>query len=176
MGSHFQCRYYDPFRSLTKKKRILLFTPPLSSSHPYRLITHKAYRLYNPKSEKVVISRDGVFAEDKAFRWTENAGKYIPLDFTDDDNAEKAAVQPNEAQSPSAAASPSAVASPSSSIHSPSTSEVTPRPKIFSRQPTWMKDYVVSNDDDDDDYDTSPVQFAFFSESDPVEFSKAACD
>ncbi|KAL6010060.1 hypothetical protein ACLOJK_000491 [Asimina triloba] len=42
---------------------------------------------------------------------------------------------------------------------SPSTSKATARPRRTPKKPTWMKDYVVSNDSDINDDETSPVHF-----------------
>ena len=35
----------------------------------------KAYRLYNPVSKKVIVSRDIVFVEDKKWEWGENSAE-----------------------------------------------------------------------------------------------------
>ena len=49
----------------------------------------KAYKLYNPSTKKIVISRDVVFDEDRTQPWSENdAIEHIPIDF-DGENDEK---------------------------------------------------------------------------------------
>ncbi|GKU96986.1 hypothetical protein SLEP1_g10166 [Rubroshorea leprosula] len=50
----------------------------------------KAYRLYNPLTKKVIISRDVVFDEASTWSWTEISGQQIPADF---ENGEDLIVQ-----------------------------------------------------------------------------------
>ena len=134
----------------------------------------KAYRLYNPRSQKLIISRDVVFAEDKAFQWIEDNGKYTPLILSDNEDKE---ITIKTEKEPQVTRPQSAEASLSSSKQTSSTSEETPKARRISRQPAWMKDYVVSTEDEDsNEDDTSPIQFAFFSEGDPTEFEEAACE
>ena len=46
----------------------------------------KAYKLYNPNTMKIVISRDVVFDEKGTWSWKQNGVKEnIPVDFDDDE-------------------------------------------------------------------------------------------
>ncbi|GKV07537.1 hypothetical protein SLEP1_g19297 [Rubroshorea leprosula] len=55
----------------------------------------KAYKLYNPLTKKVIISRDVVFDEASTWSWTEKSGQQIPVDF---ENGEDLTVQNSEGQ------------------------------------------------------------------------------
>ena len=129
----------------------------------------KAYKLFDPKTGKVVISRDVIFAEDEEYDWTNNKGKGVALDLSDSTEV-KMPSQSEASSSTSPASSSEAVI--------PSSSEAEARPKRIRRQPAWMKDYVIGSDDDDgDDDDDEPLaHFALLAESDPTEFEEAAND
>ena len=43
----------------------------------------KAYKLYNSISKKIMINRDVIFNEEKAFKWNVNVGKYVAIDLID---------------------------------------------------------------------------------------------
>ncbi|GKV53012.1 hypothetical protein SLEP1_g59562 [Rubroshorea leprosula] len=55
----------------------------------------KAYRLYNPLTKKVIISRDVVLDEASTWSWTEKSGQQILADF---ENGEDLTVQNSEGQ------------------------------------------------------------------------------
>ena len=50
----------------------------------------KAYKLYNPSTTKIVISRDVVFDEKGTWSWKQNGVKEnIPIDFDDDEKGQQ---------------------------------------------------------------------------------------
>ena len=46
----------------------------------------KAYRLYNPLTMKLIISRDVEFDESNYWKWSEEERKVVGLFFNDDDD------------------------------------------------------------------------------------------
>lgn len=50
----------------------------------------KAYRLYNPNTKKIIISRDVVFDEEKLWSWNDNGvGQQIPTNFDGENEDER---------------------------------------------------------------------------------------
>ena len=48
----------------------------------------KAYKLYNPNSKRIVISRDVVFYEERFWKWNEDITiQHIPADFGEENDA-----------------------------------------------------------------------------------------
>ena len=56
----------------------------------------KAYKLYDPISQKIIISRDVVFEEDKNWDWDKRYEETIICDLEWDDNGEEATVNEEE--------------------------------------------------------------------------------
>lgn len=126
----------------------------------------KAYKLYNPITKKIIISRDVIFDEDRFWSWEENAiTQQIPTSYdNDDDNAknnnqlvhiEQQSMTPHDATTISLSREPPADLA--SSSHS----------QRRRRRPAWMEDYEVSEIED-------PItHFALFSDCDPIDFEVA---
>ena len=58
----------------------------------------KAYKLFDPITEKIIISRDVIFDEANSWQWKVNAaGEFIPLEF---DNEEGSLVNGDESSTP----------------------------------------------------------------------------
>ncbi|KAL5862321.1 hypothetical protein ACOSQ3_003608 [Xanthoceras sorbifolium] len=67
----------------------------------------KAYKLYNPITKKIVISRDIVFDKEKFWSWSDNTiRQQIPTDFDGDDHEKRQRSMGN--------------------VHHPSSSEIVP--------------------------------------------------
>ncbi|KAK2970503.1 hypothetical protein RJ640_013575 [Escallonia rubra] len=98
----------------------------------------KAYKLYNPSTKKIVISRDVVFDEDQTWPWNENGVKqHVPAiglakddEETQMENEQEPAVTPNISQDTQSM--PIDVA------------DDVQRPHRARRRPTWMSDYERS--------------------------------
>lgn len=74
----------------------------------------KAYKLYNPESHKVIISRDVEFDEEDYWKWSDEE-KSIKGRFFEDENSEE---QDKETQTPPLSPVPSPPSSPSSASSS----------------------------------------------------------
>ncbi|KAI5400696.1 hypothetical protein KIW84_065532 [Lathyrus oleraceus] len=122
--------------------------------------THsKAYRLYNPVTQKIIISRDVVFDESKTWKWTVNSTReYISV--TDDEVEE----EKHDAPSSSIVTDSPSAPSPNSQVEVEDGASNEPKPQRIRRRPTWMQDYEISGINQIDD----PVShFALFPDHDP---------
>lgn len=121
----------------------------------------KAYKLYNPSTKKIVVSRDVVFDEEKMWEWNEKEpSKSLPVEFDEDEGESQQQVENGqpEQQSPTP---------PSDSQVDPNSS----RPQRIRRRPEWMQDYEVT--DLPQIGDDSITYYALFSDCDPLTFEEA---
>ncbi|GKV23723.1 hypothetical protein SLEP1_g33425 [Rubroshorea leprosula] len=126
----------------------------------------KAYRLYNPLTKKVIISRDVVFDEASTWSWTEKSGQQIPAEF---ENGEDLTVYNSEGQTQQTRGLTSAdleVSRQTAEESLPTEVELstggslptTPelesrtsyRPQRKKRRPAWLEDYEVTDLPQDD--------------------------
>jgi hypothetical protein len=130
----------------------------------------KAYRLYDPISKKIVISRDIVCVEDEKWKWGRSAEevKHDVLECEGDN--EDAVVNEDEEcledeqtnQNEETDNSP-----PELSKETP----LSPNQERSRKQPTWLRDYVTSKGLSNEDERHSLVMFT--SAEDPVTFEEA---
>jgi len=121
----------------------------------------KAYKLYNPKTAKVIISRDVTFDEQGFWDWSQNGEQQSAPIFRSVDHEVQEQREPqNVSTVPSGAPSPQA--------------ETSGRPQREHRLPARLQDFVVGKDNDPTDEDM--VNFALFADCDPVTFEEASCD
>lgn len=130
----------------------------------------KAYRLYNPISKKIMISRDMVFAENEAWNWNSSSDeKNNDIlewgDMEEEENEEDQVVEEdvNEEVEEEAVNSPS-----SESNEEEIVSPVQGRNK---REPVWWQDYVSGEGLSKDDEEQNFVMFT--TSADPVTFKEA---
>ena len=121
----------------------------------------KAYKLFNPSTMKIIISRDVVFDEKNTWTWKQNGVKEnILVDFDDDEKGQQPVENEQEEEVtqnvPIADQNPLAAESQ--------------RPQRVRRRPTWMTNYEVTGVDQGDDPLT---YFALFSYCDPTIFEVA---
>jgi len=111
----------------------------------------KAYKLYNPNTKRIVISRDVIFDEDQFWSWHSSVpNKPLVLDTDiDNDNEEGLQAQPTVE---------------SSQLVDDQ------RPLHARTRPAWMADYEVAGIAQDEDPLT---YFALFSDCDPTTFEVA---
>uniref|UniRef100_A0A803P6H4 Uncharacterized protein n=1 Tax=Cannabis sativa TaxID=3483 RepID=A0A803P6H4_CANSA len=123
-----------------------------------------AYKLYNPNTKKIIISRNVIFDEERIWAWNENIVQQQILANFDGDEEKRQQRQPVEI-----------VPQPTTTITQSSHANEAPteqRPQRERKKPAWMMDYEVSNFDDSEE---DPLtHFCLFSYCDPVAYEKAA--
>ena len=110
----------------------------------------KAYKLYNPETKKIIISRDVKFDEQGTWDWStksQKETKVIPESYEEEDR--QADPAPDEPES-------------------------SRRPQRRRQLPARLEDYVVSNDNDPSDEEI--INFALFADCEPVTFEEACGD
>lgn len=151
----------------------------------------KGYKLYDPVSKKMTVSRDVVFEEDKKWDWDASYDELIKLDLEWDtaqtqnefDTSHEEGLETTVGEDIGAAdpiVSPVATANKDATVVignvDASESSKETRKK---RAPVWLSDYDIRTEDDDVIaqfalFVDGLVQFAFFAESkDPVYFEEA---
>ena len=87
--------------------------------------------MYNPKTQKVIISRDVTFDEDGAWDWSEKEKELLPVPVTINEDLDDKADEPSDE----------------------STSDSPPHryPQRERRPPPHLQDYEVGRDDDPED-------------------------
>lgn len=129
----------------------------------------KAYRLYDPISQRIIISRDVVFEEDKSWDWDKKYEEAIACDLEWGDREEKVVeIDRNVGRSESnsdanieegenfSSDSPAEESSPSSNEGR------------IRRPPAWMQDYETGEGLSEEE-----VQLAMFATADPIHFDDA---
>lgn len=129
----------------------------------------KAYRLYDPISQRIIISRDVVFEEDKSWDWDNKYEEAIACDLEWGDREEKVVeIDRNVGRSESnsdanieegenfSSDSPAEESSPSSNEGR------------IRRPPAWMQDYETGEGLSEEE-----VQLAMFAIADPIHFDDA---
>nr|GMC60295.1 Retrovirus-related Pol polyprotein from transposon TNT 1-94 [Ipomoea batatas] len=117
----------------------------------------KAYRLYNPITKKIVISRDVIFNEDCFWPWNSNVVQQVPVPLVDETEDDVPTVAHDNQQN-------------ETSFELPSESIIEPRPQRDRRRPAWMSDYEVTGIDSEDAF----THFALFSDCDPTTYLDVA--
>jgi len=152
----------------------------------------KAWRLYDPVTKTVVISKDVVFDEDKSWDWNQTGVKEKILDYGEEEqNTEErecnmacppstANLSPSGSSSSFASGGNSTLLSPVSSLPSPISSsrsierEVVAGPRTR-RTPGYLADYVTGEGEDEEE-SLSVMLLMMMIENDPVKFEEAVKD
>ncbi|CAL2242013.1 unnamed protein product [Prunus armeniaca] len=139
----------------------------------------KAYMLYNPVTQKIIISRDVVFDEGSSWNWSNTVSESIPFDLDINDERRTDAqiledILPNvptsenitEHKAQTSRDTMSNVSANEPSEGQPSNSDT----QRIRKRPVWMIDYVSGDELSDDD---NVAHHALFADSDPVLFEDA---
>lgn len=121
----------------------------------------KAYKLFNPLTNKIVISRDVVFDEENAWNWSDKKQQLTPTPISFDEIEENSVQQEISSMEQQLQHSVDT-----------STAVIVDQPRTR-RRPTWMEDYVSGGELSDDD---SLAHFVFFADCDPLTFHDAIKD
>lgn len=135
----------------------------------------KAYRLYDPASKKILISRDVVFDETDKWNWKEGVekGKLIDLGERGDEEASDEEAAAGQDQSPPQQSQPAeSHLGPMSDLQSGEMSSQSAG--RHRRKPSWLDDYVTNMIQYDDDEQHNLAVFA--PSEDPVTFDQAMKD
>lgn len=134
----------------------------------------KAYKLYDPITEKIVISREVIFYKEKTWMWRcDSVGERIPADFDCEIKEKSQQLQPpavpasDQPQNGVSAKAPPTANAPDEQVEAVGDSH----PHCVRRRPAWMSDYKVTGLGD---LDNPLTHFALFSEYDPITFEAAA--
>lgn len=128
----------------------------------------KAYRLYDPVKQKIIISRDVIFEEDKNWDWDKNYAETIICDLEWGDCVDEAAAEVGEGNE-----SDYIDEEIEETLSSDPSSEDIPSPQNQGRirvPPTWMQDYETGDGLSEDDADV--LMFTTI-DSDPIHFEEA---
>ncbi|KAM7520343.1 hypothetical protein LguiB_019305 [Lonicera macranthoides] len=135
----------------------------------------KAYKLYNPITKKIVISRDVVFDEENFWSWSNKGdGQRITAIFDDENQPLDGDCEEETQQQVPAALEPqvpqnTTPTTPISSTRTVGQPDVTHSQRT-KRRPAWMSDYEVAGIDQTEDPLT---HFVLFADCDPVAFEEA---
>ncbi|KAK2407959.1 putative mitochondrial protein [Trifolium repens] len=128
----------------------------------------KAYRLYNPITEKIIISRDVLFDEENTLDWSSTEKQQTLIDA--DEVGETSQDSESQLQLPTRSLG-EILPNPSSSVSTPNEDQSSiSEPQRQRRRPSWMIDYVSGDELSDED---TTAQFALFAGSDPILFTEA---
>lgn len=129
----------------------------------------KGHRLYNPLTEKLIISRDVVFDEENSWCWSSTMDKSVPFEF--DTNEEDTTVSNKESPGENTS-NDEIIEKAGDQSNRENEDQLTSldgrRPR---KRPFWMFDYVSGDELSDDD---PIVHLALFADSDPISFNDAA--
>ncbi|GKU98369.1 hypothetical protein SLEP1_g11381 [Rubroshorea leprosula] len=123
------------------------------------------YKLFNPETKKVIVSRDVTFAEEEAWKWDADTHK----------GPQNRVISVLEEVTENPTTNEEASSSSAQETSSPQAQTESTRPQRQRRPPVCLQDYEVTLDDEVDD-DGELVHFAFFADSEPVTFEEAIQD
>ncbi|GKV33750.1 hypothetical protein SLEP1_g42213 [Rubroshorea leprosula] len=123
------------------------------------------YKLFNPDTKKVIVSRDVTFAEEEAWKWDADTHK----------GPQNRVISVLEEVTENPTTNEEASSSSAQETSSPQAQIESTRPQRQRRPPVCLQDYEVTLDDEVDD-DGEFVHFAFFADSEPVTFEETIQD
>ncbi|GAB2278278.1 hypothetical protein Dimus_039278 [Dionaea muscipula] len=134
--------------------------------------SNRGYKLYNPLTKKILVSRDVKFAEEESWNWgveAKDTQKMVTL--------EEEYEMPKELSSQAAAPGTTIEmpTEPNSQVATGTTTVVTSRPRRQVHQPIRLGDYEVIPDDDVDE-EGELVHFAFYIDTEPMTVAEAIQD
>jgi len=132
----------------------------------------KAYRLYDPTSQRIIISRDIVFEEDKSWNWDKTYEESIMCDLEWGDHEPEAVVS-DENEEGNESDLEAGIEAKEENLSSDSLAEASSPSSDEGRSrhpPTWMRDYVTGEGLSEED---NEAHLAIFAATDPIHFEDA---
>lgn len=131
----------------------------------------KGYRLYDPVSKQIVISRDVIFEEEKTWNWDASYEEQIQLNLEWGDEEHSSEEEENEDTEASEEIVPT-----SGNLDVPETSHA--REIRNRRAPVWMADYFTGDGLNDEDVQAhlALITGSDLPSSDPTSFDEAVQD
>ena len=123
----------------------------------------KGYKLFNPATNEVIVSRDVEFNETEAWDWTVDEKKQMGVAWNED------SVEGTQPEGPSMDTSTAATSD--SPLSPDDATRCSTRNRVI---PARLQDYIVTNDNDVSDEDL--VNFALFADCDPLTYAEAVQD
>jgi len=133
----------------------------------------KAYRLYDPTSQRIIISRDVVFEEDKSWNWDKTYEESIMCDLEWGDHEPEAVVS-DENEEGNESDLEAGIEAEEENLSSDSLAEASSPSSNEGRSrhpPTWMRDYVTGEGLSEED---NEAHLAIFAATDPIYFEDAS--
>lgn len=122
----------------------------------------KAYRLYNPLTKRISVSKDVVFDENSSWNWEGNdKGKSVALELEEDENADVEENVPSDGEESNESSFDTGSEAAETSLRNMQRSR---------RRPVWMDDYTSGGELSDED---TLAHFALLAGSDPISFDEA---
>ncbi|RVW42706.1 Retrovirus-related Pol polyprotein from transposon TNT 1-94 [Vitis vinifera] len=135
----------------------------------------KAYRLFDPISQKIIISRDVVFEEDQQWKWDDSHEPAILADLEWESDEETDTEDDGNEEEPEAGEDMgNSESNDSDSFENGETTyeDSTPHEGRTRRPPTWMQDYETGAGLSDEE-SVNLAQLALFTDSDPTTYDDA---
>jgi hypothetical protein len=132
----------------------------------------KGYKLFDPSKNKVIISKDVVFEEEKGWDWNEKHKEpSLQADINDDSVEEDAAVhiEGNTNNNDSDESSDDT----EENVQSGSNNEENEETARIRKPPVWSKDYVIGREAEEEECNLQNLAF-FSSREDPATYEEAA--
>jgi len=133
----------------------------------------KAYRLYDPTSQRIIISRDVVFEEDKSWNWDKTYEESIMCDLEWGDHEPEAVVS-DENEEGNESDLEAGIEAEEENLSSDSLAEASSPSSNEGRSrhpPTWMRDYVTGEGLSEED---NEAHLAIFAATDPIHLEDAS--
>lgn len=123
-------------------------------------------------NNKVIISRDVVFEEEKKWNWDESYQEFIRLDLEEGEENDEITQQNHDTQSNEEEEKEMTSDAIEAVVPSANPTTSNAREIRVIRAPVWMNDYVIGEDViGEEEY--GQIHCAFFASSDPISFEEA---
>ncbi|KAI5448232.1 hypothetical protein KIW84_015599 [Lathyrus oleraceus] len=167
---HFQYECQANYANLDQSEEMVLmaYTDTLGGVSE----ESKAYRLYNPISKRIIISRDVIFEEEKQWNWERSFEGNRRFDLEWEDGNGEEVEDSDDGSEEENVASPMRGETSDGNEEDEATPPMTPRVR---RASTYLNDFVCGDGlpDEEEDVQTHLALFASVVHFDPISFNKS---